>query len=81
MDEENIKIEVLDGVKIDYPGNFFSFRNAGVPIYDRPTTKYDEARYPVGQFMITISESQSWKVIGIEIDLKQEVMIFYLREF
>ncbi|MCB0421148.1 MAG: hypothetical protein KDD61_09130 [Bdellovibrionales bacterium] len=76
---ENIEIDLLNVIKIDYSTPLISSSpGSEVPIYGLGI--YGEASYPVGFYSILIDESQNFKVIGKSINTKNQVLTLNLRE-
>lgn len=79
MTYESLAIDILSVIKIDYPTVLYPTTiGATVPIYG--VSKYGQAYYPTGSYGMTILTSQSFKVLGIEIDTKNQILTFEIKE-
>lgn len=76
---ENLELNILDQVRVDYPTTYFSGSTlVGVPLYG--VSKYDEATYPYGEFSLVISPATPFKILGIKVDLKKQTIEYKLKE-
>jgi len=76
---ENLGLNMLDRVSVDYPtvvseGN----PGSGVPVYGLAV--YGEAVYPNEESSITIDKDTPYKIMGINIEKKNQLITFRLKE-
>lgn len=79
MTYENLELDILDQIRVDYPTTYYAGSASGaVPLYG--VAIYDESEYPYGEFSLTIDPNTPYKIIGIKINLKNQVIDFKLKE-
>ena len=71
-------LEILSKVNINYPTVFFPSDENPLPIFG--VSKFGEAKFPYGEWSLTLTESEYFKIIGIDISLRKEQVILNLRE-
>lgn len=76
--EEFLALFLLDRVTIDYPTVFYAADEQGVPVYG--VAIYGEARWPVGEWSLTLNTDTEWKILGRQIKTKTQLIEFRLRE-
>lgn len=76
IDTENVKL--LDRVNIDYPTPYFAREGEVVARY--AISKYGEAKYPFAEYGLTLSTTQHFKIVSVKIALKDDLIIYGLRE-
>jgi len=76
---ETLELGILDQVRVDYP-TVYSPASIGdeLPIYGLAI--YGEAKYPIGEFSITIDQATPFKITSINIDTKKQTVTFKLEE-
>lgn len=79
IDLDMLDIVFLDQVRVDYPTTYTPAEFDGeLPLYG--VAIYGEARYPYGQFSITIDKETPFKIMGIDIHVKNQQLIFQIEE-
>lgn len=78
LDYDTLELFLLDKVKVDYPTVLQAAPNANLPIYGQAV--YGVDKYALGQWNLTISTADSFKILGRSIDLKKNVIEFTLRK-
>lgn len=79
VDVENLDINILDQIRVDYPTVFKPAEiGEDLPLYG--TAIYGEARYPFGEFSITISDLTAFKILAKKINTKNQLIIFKIKE-
>ncbi|MCP3684531.1 MAG: hypothetical protein GY861_17840 [bacterium] len=74
-----LDITMLDQVRVDYPTTYTPAETDGeLPIYG--VAVYGQSRYGFGQFSITISKETPMKILGININTKNQELIFKIKE-
>ena len=80
LDYENAAIKILDQIRIDYPTVYISSgSNLVLPFYG--VSIYEQDTYPIAESSITIEENTKFKVIGIRIDTRNQIIDFKIKEF
>lgn len=75
---DTLELFFLDKVNVDYPTVYIAVDNHTVPLYD--VAKYDEDYYPIPESAITIESEREFKIMGVNINLKETLFEFELRE-
>lgn len=78
LDYERFQLGLLDKVTIDYPTVYKAADNNPLPLYG--VAVYGTARYPFGEWSLTIDSSANWKIIGINYNINSGLIEFKLRE-
>ena len=69
---------VLDKVNVDYPTVFVGAQGGEIPIYG--ASKYGVAKYPIGQWSLTLATTTFFKIMDIRLDVKSQTATLKLRE-
>lgn len=75
---ETLELFLLDKINIDYPTIYIPSEGSEVPIYD--VSKYDEAVYAKPLSALTIDINRRFKIMSANIEVKNELFEFELRE-
>jgi len=75
---EVLELFILDKVQVDYPTPYRSPEGDNIPLYG--VSIYGEARYPFGEYGITIKDTDRFKIMGRKINTKNQLVTFSLRE-
>lgn len=78
LDYETMNLFLLDKVAIDYPTLFSAAVGSSLPYYG--SAVYGSDKYPLGQWGLTISPDDSFKILGRSVDLKNQTINFNLRK-
>lgn len=76
--EDVLALAVLSKVNIDYPTVYTPFDDSPLPRYGQVV--YGGAKYPYGQWSLTIPTTKTFKIMGRKIDPAKRTIIFKLRE-
>lgn len=68
----------LDRVSVDYPTVFIPAEGKVLPIYD--VSNYDEAYYPIPESTLTIVATRRFKIMGMDINVGDQIIKFNMRE-
>lgn len=80
MSYENLELQVLDQVRVDYPTVYIpDDPNDTLPIYG--VAIYGVDRYPLAESSIVISPQTKFKIIGKRINTKDQLINFKIKEF
>ena len=63
---------------MDYPTPYSSPEGGIIPLFG--VAIFGAARFPFGEFGITISEDDRFKIMGRKINIKDQLITFSLRE-
>ncbi len=74
----SLALAILDQINIDYPTILYAAEDNPMPIYG--IAIYGVAVYPIGVWNLTIELTTTWKILGREIDTKDQMIVFKLRE-
>jgi len=77
-DIDTIQLNQLDKVSVDYPSTSVAVGDALLPIYG--VAKYGADKYPFTEFALAIDTSERFKIIGITVDIKNQEVVFKMRE-
>lgn len=77
LDYKNIELFFFDKINIDYPTVYKAGEGKEIPVYD--ISKYGEASYPIKKHALTIDKTKDWKIKGIEINPKNNLIEFNLK--
>lgn len=75
---DTLALSLLDRVNIDYPNVYTSQDGDELPRYG--LNIYGAARYPYGEYSLTITQQTDFKIISRTIDTTKNMMTFKLRE-
>jgi len=76
---ENLNLEILDQIRVDYPTVLSPAEIGGdIPIYG--VAIYGQALYPFGEFSITISSLTPYKILSKLINMKNQFIVFKIKE-
>lgn len=75
---ETLNLNILDKVSIDYPTIYTPADNNPLPRYG--AALYGVARYPFGQFTLTIDNNRRFKILGKKLGKRNDTITFTLRE-
>ena len=78
MNYETMELFFLDKVNIDYPTVYISTEGDGIPVYN--VSKYDQAVYPIPESVLTIDINRRFKILGVNIDVKNQTIEHNLKE-
>lgn len=78
LDVDTADLFLMDSVTIDYPASYAPSVGDGDPYWDK--FNWDESFWPISEFDLIIQTSTEWKIIGIQSDIKNEIVTFNLRE-
>ncbi len=78
LDYDTLELFLLDKVEIDYPTVFTAATGTTLPFYG--TAIYGTDKYPIGQWNLTITTDDKYKILGRSIDLKKGIVNFNLRK-
>lgn len=78
MTMESLALKFFDTINIDYPTIYFPSRGDKLPVYGE--ARYDVDYYPETQWAFQVLPNQKFKIMGIDMDLKQQLITFSLRE-
>ena len=78
MTEAVLDLLPLDGISIDYPTVYIASEGNEIPLYG--ISIYGTAVYPIGEYAKTISTSTVYKVMGIKIQAKKDLVTFTVRQ-
>jgi hypothetical protein len=73
-----LALDLLDRVNIDYPTVYSPYDSNPLPRYGQAA--YGQARYPYGQWSLTIVPTMNFKILGRKIDTAKQMITFSLRE-
>lgn len=68
----------LDKVNVNYPTVYIAGDGKDIPLYG--VSKYDEASYPIPESALYIDINREWKIVGVNINIKQQELEFNLKE-
>jgi hypothetical protein len=74
----SLRLFLLDRTTVDYPNVYFVQEGENLPIYG--VSVYGEARYPFGEWSLNISPVDSFKIIGIKVNTKEQLLEFKMRK-
>lgn len=75
---DTLELFYLDKVSVDYPTVYVPIEGREPPIYD--LSKYDEAFYPSPESAVVIDAARRFKIMGVDISMKEQLVKFNLRE-
>lgn len=70
-------LHLLQSGKVDYPTVYFTEPGENVPIYG--IARYGRARYPYGEFSLSISDIDDFKILSRTVNVKDQVLELTLR--
>jgi len=75
---DNLELFYLDKVNVDYPTVYYTVEGQSYPIYE--ISKYDEAVYPTPESLLEIDVNRNWKILGVNILVKDQILEFNIKE-
>lgn len=75
---DTMKLFFLDKINIDYPTVYISVEGDGIPVYN--ISKYDQSVYPIPESVLTIDINRRFKILGVNIDIKNQTIEHNLKE-
>ena len=75
---ETLELFILDKVQVDYPTPYSPPEGEIFPLFG--VAIFGTSRFPYGEFGITISDTDRFKIIGRKINIKDQLITFSLRE-
>lgn len=78
MNYDTMQLFFLDKINIDYPTVYISIEGDGIPVYN--ISKYDQAVYPIPESVLTIDINRRFKILGVDIDVKNQTIEHNLKE-
>jgi len=78
IDYETMELFFLDKINIDYPTVYVASEGDNIPVYE--ISKYDVAVYPIPESTLTIDVNRNFKILGVIIDIKNQIMQFNIKE-
>ena len=76
LDTDNRKL--LDRVNFDYPTPFYAKEGDRIALYGQAI--YGQDKYPYGEYGLVLTPTEHFKVIGLKIDLKKDLITYNVRE-
>lgn len=76
---DKIGIFLMDHVSVDYPTVFIPADSNQLPLYG--IAIYGAARYPLGQWQLTIPSTDDYQITGWSVDVKNQNYIFQVKRF
>jgi hypothetical protein len=70
----------LDRIAIDYPTVVYPVLGEELSTYDGASEYDNESYYAEAAFSLTLDTTTNWKILGIDINMKQQLAVFQLRE-
>lgn len=78
LNYQTLPLYFMERVKIDYPTVYTAAPGKELPVYG--ISKYGQATYPIpGQFL-TIPFEREWKILGVNIQIREQLLELELRE-
>lgn len=77
---ETLELNLTDRVTVDYPTIYRPADENPIPRWGQADTVWGDFVWPLGQYSLTISPNDPFKIMGKKIDLKKDTIEFYLRE-
>jgi len=78
MTYDHLDLFLLDRVNIDYPTIYMPSTEGGMPIYG--VSKYGEAVYPLSQWSLSLELTDIFKIIAIDLMVKDNLIKFHLKK-
>lgn len=78
FDSERVLLDLLDRVNVDYPTVFVPGDDNDLPLWG--TAVWGDFVWPFGQWSITISPTDSYKLISVKYNISKEILTFKLRK-
>lgn len=78
IDYTTLQLFYLNKVNVDYPTVYIPGEDEDLPIYG--VSKYDEAVYPIPESVLTIPVTTDYKIIGVNLKVKAQLIEFKLKE-
>jgi hypothetical protein len=75
---ELLLVGILNKVVCDYPTVFVGAQGGDVPVYG--ASKYGVAKYPLGQWSLTLDPTTEFKIMSLSLNIKQQTVTLKLRE-
>jgi hypothetical protein len=77
---QTVRLPMLGKVDIDYPAPQFPADGGDLPIWGTPSMVWDEFVWPYTLFNYTIQQTTKFKIIGIQFNIKSDLVTYTLRE-
>jgi len=78
MDYDSLDLFLLDRVNMDYPTVYMPAEpEAGLPLYG--VAIYGESKYPLSQWSLNLTTDDIFKIIGIDLILKDNLVKLYIK--
>ena len=78
LDFDRFNLGLLDKIDIDYPTVYKSADGNALPLYG--VAVYGTAKFPYGEWSLTIEQTDKWKIMAIKYNIKKALIIFTLKE-
>ena len=78
LNYDTIELFFLDKINVDYPTIYFAVEGRTIPLYG--VGRYDEDYYPIPEDYLTIDVNTDWRIMTRNIDIKNQLLEFELRE-
>jgi hypothetical protein len=78
LDDTTLSLELLDKVDIDYPTVFVAESGETLPVWGQ--VKWGAFKWPLGKWSLTLNQLTKFKIMSRQINLKDETIVFELRE-
>ena len=77
---QTVRLPMLGRVNIDYPAPQFPADGGDLPIWGTPSMVWGKFSWPFTLFNYTILPSTNFKIIGIQFNIKSDLITYTLRE-
>ncbi len=77
---DNLALNILDRIAVDYPTVHIPFNGGDLPRYGLGVLYDGTARYPYDQWALTLDTSTNFKIMSKKIDTKKDTITFGVRE-